>query len=195
MNECDDIESLNFRQYLYLLSKNYKNKNDKIDFFLEIPKIFLNNPEFTNEINFVNDHINNLRRFAIKYFNRKNKKITNFNLHYSDIRDILYSILDFEYYKKLNINEITHNRNVNLQNINELIFYYSTIIDIINLTITFLQSDNNVSLEKLNIIKKDIDNLESKKNLNNSENMILSINKNLYYIMRNIYKLIYGVNV
>ena len=65
-----------------------------------------------------------------------------------------------EYFNNINLKEITSIRNVNKTNIQELLFYYSYIINIINLTITFLQSNKNQCLDKLNLLKNDINKIK-----------------------------------
>ena len=95
-----------------------------------------------------------------------------------------------EYFNNINLKEITSIRNVNKTNIQELLFYYSYIINIINLTITFLQSNKNQCLDKLNLLKNDINKLENKDKYNPE----LLNKKNLYYFMRNIFKIIHSYN-
>lgn len=134
-NECQEYDSISIKQFLINVFKNTKKP---IDFFLEIsPSMYETVSQ--EDKNYVDIYLNNLRYFFVKEM--KKPTFEKIRFQYSDIRNILYTILhDFLFDNQI-IENITRSRNIYLSEIEFLIKKAEIVSHSVNIIILALKSN------------------------------------------------------
>lgn len=136
-NECTDYDSITIKQFLI---NTFKKATKPIDFFLEISPSMFESVKKEGKA-YTDIYLNNLRYFFVNEMNKPTFK--NIKFHYSDIRNIVYTILhDFILDNRV-LSDITRSRNIYVSEIDFLVDKANVISDSINIIIFALKSTQN----------------------------------------------------
>ena len=153
-NECPNPDSIQIKDYLHSL---FKNSNEPIDFFLEKMKEVSSNKDYLHSP----FYLLKLR----DYMNDNSNMFKNVKFHYSDIRNnYIWQVMDNFIINQKTINKIICNRNIFIEEIDDISSKVNFLINTINILIDLLKNNKTKLDQVLN--SSDPDEIDFFKNIN-----------------------------